>query len=79
MSSDYDHRFDNPRIKYMRSVEKIVLLDTLKMGLILDIGCGDRRAAVFLAEKRIRVLGVDISKEMIQNSKRKDKKCKFQG
>ena len=53
LSSDYDHRFDNPRINYMRSVEKIVLLESLKMGLILDIGCGTGEQAVFLAKKDI--------------------------
>ena len=77
LSRDYDHRFDNPRINYMRSVEKIVLLNSLKMGLILDIGCGTGEQSVFLAEKGYRVLGVDISKEMIKIAKGRIKDAKF--
>ncbi len=77
LSRDYDHRFDNPRINYMRSVEKIVLLNSLKMGLILDIGCGTGEQSVFLAEKGYRVLGVDISKEMIKIAKERIKDAKF--
>ncbi len=77
LSSDYDHRFDNPRINYMRSVEKIVLLDSLKMGLILDIGCGTGEQSLFLAEKGYRILGVDISKEMIKIAKERIKNANF--
>ena len=77
LSRDYDHRFDNPRINYMRSVEKIVLLNSLKMGLILDIGCGTGEQSLFLAEKGYRVLGVDISKEMIKIAKERIKDAKF--
>ena len=77
LSSDYDQRFDNPRINYMRSVEKIVLLDSLKMGLVLDIGCGTGEQAVFLAEKGYRVLGVDISREMIKIAKDRIKNTNF--
>jgi ubiquinone/menaquinone biosynthesis C-methylase UbiE len=77
LSGDYDHRFDNPRINYMRSVEKKVLPDILKMGLILDIGCGTGEQSVFLVEKGYRVLGVDISKEMLKIAKERIKDANF--
>lgn len=66
LAKDYDHRFNNPRLDYMRSVEKRALLDSLKPGIILDIGCGTGEQALFLAKKGYRVLGMDISKEMIK-------------
>jgi len=66
LSIDYDQRFDNPRLDYMRSVEKKILLDNLQTGIILDIGCGTGEQSFFLAEKGYRILGVDISKEMLK-------------
>ncbi len=66
IAQDYDHRFNNPRLGYMRSVEKRFLLDSLKPGIILDIGCGTGEQSLFLAEKGYQVLGMDISQEMIR-------------
>jgi ubiquinone/menaquinone biosynthesis C-methylase UbiE len=66
IAQDYDHRFSNPRLDYMRSVEKKVLLDSLKPGIILDIGCGTGEHTLFLGKKGYRVLGMDISNEMIK-------------
>ena len=42
LSIDYDHRFDNPRINYMRSVEKIVLLDKPEDGIDTGYWLRDR-------------------------------------
>ncbi len=64
----YDHRFNNPNFDYMRTVEKIALLSSLKPGIILDIGCGTGEQSIFLAEKGYRVLGMDISREMIKKA-----------
>ena len=50
LARDYDCRFNNPRLNYMRYVEKMVLLESLKPGMILDIGCGTGEQSLFLAK-----------------------------
>lgn len=65
LARDYNCRFNNPRLNYMRSVEKMFLLQNLKSGKILDIGCGTGEQSLFLAKRGYQVLGVDISKEML--------------
>jgi len=65
LAGDYDCRFNNPRLNYMRSVEKMVLLESLKPGMILDIGCGTGEQSLFLAKRGYHVIGMDISREML--------------
>lgn len=65
LASDYDCRFNNPRLNYMRTVEKKFLLERLKSGIILDIGCGTGEQSLFLAKRGYRIVGVDISREML--------------
>lgn len=68
LAIDYTRRFNIPRLNYMRSVEKRFLLENLKSGMILDIGCGTGEQSLFLAKRGYRVLGVDISKEMLMRA-----------
>jgi ubiquinone/menaquinone biosynthesis C-methylase UbiE len=68
LAACYDNRFNNPRLGYMRDVEKKVMLDSLQHGLILDIGCGTGEQSLFLAGEGYRVVAVDISAEMIRKA-----------
>jgi len=77
LARDYDHRFNNPRINYMRSVEKMVLLESLKPGMILDIGCGTGEQSLFLAKRGYQVIGVDISREMLLKANENTKEGKL--
>jgi tellurite methyltransferase len=50
----------------------------LKKANVLDVGCGNGRDAFFFAKKNHVVLGIDISKEVIQkNSKKKNRNLEF--
>ena len=77
LAKDYDCRFNNPRLNYMRHVEKKVILENLKTGLILDIGCGTGEQSLFLAKRGYQVVGVDISREMLARANENAKKGKL--
>jgi ubiquinone/menaquinone biosynthesis C-methylase UbiE len=77
LARDYDCRFNNPRLNYMRSVEKMVLLESLKPGIILDIGCGTGEQSLFLAKRGYQVIGVDISREMLLRASESAKEGKL--
>jgi len=73
LASDYDTRFSNPQLDYMRTVENAVLQENLVdfRGLILDVGCGTGEQTLALAKDGFSVIGLDISAEMIRIAKKK--------
>jgi len=79
LASDYDTRFSNPQLDYMRTVENSVLSENLEgfEGIILDVGCGTGEQILNLADKGFDVIGLDISKEMIRAAKRKADESKI--
>ena len=77
LARDYDRRFNNPRLNYMRNVEKKIILESLKPGLILDIGCGTGEQSLFLAKRGYQVVGVDISREMLARANENAKEGKL--
>lgn len=72
LAGEYDQRYQNPELAYMRSVEDEVLLKEVG-GIVLDIGCGTGRQSIFLANHGHRVVGIDISLEMIKIARSKNK------
>ncbi|MCD4845044.1 MAG: methyltransferase domain-containing protein [Methanosarcinales archaeon] len=68
LASNYDSRFNNQRLDYMRYAENKAILDNLKTGLILDIGCGTGEQTLLLANNGYTVIGIDISMEMIKKA-----------
>lgn len=65
---------------HRHAVEKAARFFT-KGRSVLDVGCGIGRWSIYLAERGMKVTGVDISKEMIdlanQNAKKFSKRTKF--
>lgn len=45
----------------------------MKQGLVLDIGCGTGKQTLFLANKNVKVIGLDFSNEMIKKALEKAK------
>ncbi|MEA3294297.1 MAG: class I SAM-dependent methyltransferase [Euryarchaeota archaeon] len=77
LANEYDNRFNNQRLDYMRSVENKALLENLKRGLILDIGCGTGEQTILLAKNGYTVIGMDISVEMIKIANDRINKAKL--
>jgi 2-polyprenyl-3-methyl-5-hydroxy-6-metoxy-1,4-benzoquinol methylase len=77
LANEYDNRFNNQRLDYMRSVENKALLENLKRGLILDIGCGTGEQTILLAKNGYTVIGMDISMEMIKIANDRINKAKL--
>ena len=77
LASDYDTRFSNPQLDYMRTVENSVLQENLAdfRGLILDVGCGTGEQTLALAKDGFSVIGLDISAEMIRVAKKKSEEA----
>lgn len=71
LAREYDRRYQNPELAYMHSVEDEVLLKHLSKGVVLDIGSGTGRQSILLAKNGYRIIGIDISSEMIEIARAK--------
>ena len=72
LAEEWDRRYENPTIRYRRSIEFNVISRNIKKGnKVLDIGCGSGRHTFFLLEKGYSVTGVDISQKMLAVLKQK--------
>lgn len=66
LAEEWDRRYENPIIRYRRSIEFNVISRNIKKGnRVLDVGCGSGRHTFFLLEKGCSVTGVDISQKML--------------
>ena len=69
--------------KKSSNFSKFVLKKLKKNKTLIDIGCGDGRDSFFFSKKKIKTLGIDISKQVIENNnlivnKKKMKFLKFE-
>lgn len=73
LAPSYDIKYSDSSIEYMRSVERSLIDGYAKRGhlKILDLGCGTGSLAVRLARRGHRVVGVDISPEMVSLAQHK--------
>jgi len=78
LAEEWDRRYENPTIRYRRSIEFNVISKNIRKGdKVLDVGCGSGKHTFFLLEKRCNVTGVDISPKMLEVLKRKAEKRKY--
>ena len=78
LAEEWDKRYENPTIRYRRSIEFNVISKNIKRGdKVLDVGCGSGRHTFFLLEKGCNVTGVDISPKMLEVLKWKAEKRKY--
>lgn len=71
---DYEERVVNN--SYYRALDQVAFFDWMNRNLtaqdfVLDVGCGTGRQCVPLAERHIRVVGIDIDEEMLQQAVKK--------
>jgi len=78
LAEEWDRRYENPTIRYRRSIEFNAISKNIKKGdKVLDVGCGSGRHTFFLLEKGCNVTGVDVSPKMLEVLKQKAEKRKY--
>ena len=71
---DYEKRVVNN--SYYKALDRVAFFDWMERNLtdqdfVLDIGCGTGRQCIPLAERHIRVVGIDVDEEMLQEAVKK--------
>lgn len=78
LAEEWNRRYENPAIRYRRSIEFNIISRNIKKGdKVLDVGCGSGRHTLFLLEKGCSVTGVDISPKMLEILKQKAEERKY--
>lgn len=79
----YISKITNPHESVIYAVEKLILKDIMskipseKKGSLLDFACGSGRGITFLKQFFKKSYGIDISKNLIQYSKKENPECEF--
>lgn len=71
-SEDWDHRYEGTGLVWTATPNRFLVaeVDGLAPGAALDVGCGEGRNAVWLAEQGWRVTGVDFSPVGLDKARR---------
>ena len=73
----HDVGFSDFALKSAPAIVKILQKNNLKQGLIIDLGCGGGLSAREFVKANYRVLGIDISQEMIDIAKKRVPEAEF--
>ena len=71
IAAEYDWKYQNAQLVYMRRIEWQLLEQHLWEGHILDVGCGTGNQTLWLASRGNEVIGLDISPTIIQIARKK--------
>ncbi len=71
-SEDWDRRYEDTELVWTATPNRFLVAEVegLPPGAALDVGCGEGRNAVWLAERGWRVTGVDFSAEGLAKARR---------
>ncbi len=66
VATEYDCKYKNGQLIYMRRVERELLEQHICIGQVLDVGCGTGNQVIWLAKHGIDVIGLDFSPHTVK-------------